>query len=171
MHPRAPAPMLWVMDIRYAGGLKVDALADGFWVCTDQPSASGGEGSAPSPFDLFLASIGTCAGFYALRFCQQRDLDSEGLALTLTPEREPGDKRISSIRIEIALPPSFPEKYRQAIIRAVDQCAVKRYILEPPRFEVTTVEQQEIPSPSLDSVLAAPTTPPAPDFWPTAWPG
>jgi putative redox protein len=131
------------MDIRFPGGLRVDALHEGFRIRTDQPVSHGGGGKVPAPFDLFLASIGTCAGFYALRFCQQRNLETEGLSLSMTPERSPDGKRVARIRIEIAVPPSFPARYRDAIVRAVDQCAVKRHLAEPPQFEVQVVSATE----------------------------
>lgn len=127
------------MEIRFPGNLQVDAVQNGFSIRTDQPVGLGGGGSAPSPFDLFLASIGTCAGFYALRFCQQRNLPTDGLALSLSTERDPSGKRVMKIRIEIALPTGFAEKYREAILRAVDQCTVKRHLVEPPEFEVVAV--------------------------------
>ncbi len=161
------------MDIRFPEGLRVDALHEGFWIRTDQPVGAGGSGAAPSPFDLFLASIGTCAGFYALRFCQQRNLDTEGLTLSLALQRGPEGKHIASIRIEISLPPTFPEKYRDALLRAVDQCAVKRHILEPPTFEVVALRPGEGESCAplrLDSVLSR-VGPGAPDSWPMGWPG
>ena len=125
-----------VMEIRFPGGVQVDALQQGFWIRTDQPVTQGGGGTAPSPFDLFLASIGTCAGFYALRFCQQRNLDTTGLALSMTPERDAAEKRIKLIRIRVTLPPAFPERYREAILRAIDQCSVKRHLAQAPQFEV-----------------------------------
>jgi len=141
--------MVLLMEIRFPGGLRVDALHEGFWIRTDQPVAQGGEGTAPSPFDLFLASIGTCAGFYALRFCQQRNLDTRGLALSVTPERDPAGKLVKRIRIRVALPPAFPERYREAILRAVDQCSVKRHLAEAPQFEVVAAAaSQEEPSPA-----------------------
>jgi ribosomal protein S12 methylthiotransferase accessory factor len=161
------------MDIRFPGGLRVDALHEGFWVRTDQPPAAGGTGAAPSPFDLFLASIGTCAGFYALSFCRQRNLETEGLSLTLSLERRPQSKHIARIRIAITLPPAFPEKYRDALLRAVDQCAVKRHILEPPVFEIVTTRpslESESPDSLLDGVWKGP-EPPAPESWPLGWPG
>lgn len=127
------------MQIEFPGGMRVEALHDGFRIRTDQPGKAGGEGTAPSPFDLFLASIGTCAGFYVLRFFQQRGLDTEGLALTMTPEWNGERKLMTQIRIEITLPPAFPEKYREAVIRAVDQCSVKRHLAEPPGFEVVAM--------------------------------
>ena len=115
-----------MIEISFPGGTAVDARVNGRVVHTDQTEVA--------PFDLFLASIAACAGFYALRFCQQRDIDTAELGVTLTPLR--GDKRLESLRIELRLPPAFPEKYRQAIVRAVDQCAVKKAILDPPRFEI-----------------------------------
>ena len=131
------------MEIEFPGGVRVDALHHGFRIRTDQPAAAGGEGTAPSPFDLFLASIGTCAGFYALRFFQQRGLDTAGLSLSLTTERNPVDRRVSRIRIEVALPDAFPEKYREAVLRAVGQCSVKRHLAQPPEFDVVATTAAE----------------------------
>ena len=124
------------MEISFPGGLAVDAHFDGFCVRTDQPKHSGGENLAPAPFDLFLASLGTCAGFYALRFCQERQLPSEGLRLCLEVERDVEKHRLRRVRLIVHLPPAFPEKYRRAIILAVNQCSVKRTILDPPEFDV-----------------------------------
>jgi putative redox protein len=127
------------MKITFPGGLAVNAAFKGFTVKTDQRAEHGGGGTAPEPFDLFLASLGTCAGLYALRFCEQRGIDTRGLGLTLTTETDLEGKRLALMRLEIELPAGFPEKYSEAIIRSVDQCAVKRQIIEPPRFEVATV--------------------------------
>jgi putative redox protein len=127
------------MKITFPGGLAVNAEFKGFTVTTDQGVDHGGGGTAPEPFDLFLASLGTCAGLFALRFCQQREIATDGLGLTLTTEKDPEWKRLALVRLEIELPEGFPEKYREALIRAVDQCTVKRHIVAPPRFEVVTV--------------------------------
>ncbi|HEX7808889.1 MAG TPA: OsmC family protein [Thermoanaerobaculia bacterium] len=125
------------MTVEFPGGVVVEAKWKGHSVRTDQPVRDGGTDTALSPFDLFFASIATCMGFYALRFCQERDLPTEGLRLTLEPIREDAAKRVTLVRIALQLPDSFPEKYRAAIERAVDQCAVKKHIVEPPRFELT----------------------------------
>ncbi len=127
------------MEITFPGGVAVNAHFDGFCVRTDQPKGNGGENQAPAPFDLFLASLGTCAGFYALRFCQERKLPNEGLKLFLETERDIEKHRLTRIRLLVQLPPGFPEKYRRAIIRAINQCSVKRAILDPPDFDVVTV--------------------------------
>lgn len=145
------------MDICFPGGLRVEALHQGFWIRTDQPVAQGGGGKAPSPFDLFLASIGTCAGFYALRFCQQRGLRTEGLALSLAAERDSERKKVVRVRLEISLPIEFPEKYRQAIVHAVEQCSVKKHLQHPPAFDITVTPPAEAAAspPAVASVAAS----------------
>ena len=127
------------MEIRFPGGLAVEAIHAGLTIRTDQPVAAGGGGNAPSPFDLFLASIGTCAGYYALRFCQERQLSTEGLGLSMDWERSPETKLVARIRISLRLPEGFPEKYRVAILRAADQCSVKKHLAAPPAIEVEVV--------------------------------
>ena len=121
-----------VIEVRFPGGVAVDAAMKGQVVHTDQGP------NEVAPFDLFLASIATCAGFYALRFCQQREIATEGLGVSMEVIR--GEKRIETLRIDLRLPPAFPEKYRDAIVRAIDQCAVKKAIMDPPRIEIAVVE-------------------------------
>jgi putative redox protein len=125
------------LTISFPGGVAVDATYKGHTIRTDQPVDAGGADSAMAPFDLFLASIATCMGFYALRFCQQRSLPTEGLGLTLDPIRDEEGKRVAVVRVSLQLPAGFPEKYRAAIERSVDHCAVKKHILEPPQFELS----------------------------------
>ena len=130
------------VTISFPGGVAVDATYEGHSIHTDQPIDAGGDDSAMSPFDLFFASIATCMGFYALRFCQQRSLPTEGLGLTLDPIRDDEGKRVLVVRVSLELPFGFPEKYRAAIERAVDHCAVKKHILEPPRFELSVLTSE-----------------------------
>ena len=128
-----------MMEITFPGGIQVNAQFNGFEIATDQPEANGGQNSAPSPFDFFLASLGTCAGFFALRFCQQRELSTDGLRLQLTIKRNTETKRLERVEITMHLPKDFPEKYRSAIIRATDQCAVKKALLDTPEIEIITI--------------------------------
>ena len=130
------------MKIEFPGGVRVDALQEGFRIRTDQPVSQGGGGTAPSPFDLFLASIGTCAGFYALQFLRQRGLETDGLSLTLIPERDAEKKLVTRIAIDVTLPGSFPEKYRDAFVRAVGHCSVKRHLAQAPAVEVVTTRAE-----------------------------
>jgi ribosomal protein S12 methylthiotransferase accessory factor len=122
--------------VSFPGGVAVEASMKGHTVRTDQP-APYGAGSAPAPFDVFLASIATCMGFYALRFCQERGIATEGLGMSLETVSDAEKKRLATIRVALTLPPGFPEKYVRAIERAVDQCAVKKHMIEPPAFELT----------------------------------
>ncbi len=123
-------------EVSFPGGAAVEAFAKGHTVRTDQPAPLGAD-SAPSPFDLFVASIATCMGFYALRFCQERGIATQGLGLSLETVRDEAAKRLSTINVALTLPPGFPEKYAGAIRRAVDQCAVKKHMVEPPAFNLT----------------------------------
>ncbi len=124
------------IKVVFGGGVKVDAEYHGHVIRTDQPVRDGGEGTAPSPFDLFLASLATCAGYYALSFCLGRRIPTEGLAVSLVTEKETGAKTIGRMTIRLGLPAGFPEKYREAIVKAVDACAVKAHINNPPAFAV-----------------------------------
>ncbi|MGD9345685.1 MAG: OsmC family protein [Candidatus Aminicenantes bacterium] len=124
------------MKITFPGGKRVDAYYKGFHIETDQPVYQGGEGSAPAPFDLFLVSIGTCSGIYVLSFCQNRNIPTEDLTLTMRSERNSETKRIERIIIDIQLPAGFPEKYTNAVIKSVNGCAVKIHMEHEPVFEV-----------------------------------
>jgi ribosomal protein S12 methylthiotransferase accessory factor len=120
------------LEARFEGGLAVSTTLRGHPVRTDQPLAAGGAGAAPSPFDFFLASLVTCAGYYALQFCRQRGIDTEGLGVAMEVEKDPGSGRLAALVFEIAPPPGLPFKYRDALLRAVDQCAVKKALAAPP---------------------------------------
>ena len=121
-----------MMEISFGDGLRVRAEFDGLSIETDQPVSAGGDGSAAGPYHLFLASLGTCAGFFALRFMRQRGIDPEGARLTLSTENDAKTGLAATVRIDLTLPPGFPEKYRQAIVLAMDQCKVKRQLEQPP---------------------------------------
>jgi ribosomal protein S12 methylthiotransferase accessory factor len=123
------------IETRFPGGVRVDAVVRGFTVATDQPFEVGGFDTAPSPYELFLASLVSCAGFYAVQFCRKRGIPTEGLKLSAVASKEPETKLTDSIRIDVELPNGFPEPYRAAILRAIDQCAVKKALECPPRVE------------------------------------
>lgn len=126
------------MKVTFPHNLRVDAEYQGFTIKTDQPVADGGDGSAPAPFDLFMASLGTCAGIFMLAFMKQRGISTEGAGVTMRSERDPERGMVARVGFELHLPPGFPEKYERAVVRAVEQCSVKRHLHEPPDFDVTT---------------------------------
>lgn len=129
------------MIINFPGGARVDASFGPYTVHTDQPPAGGGTGSAPTPFAVFLSSLGTCAGIYVLGFCKQRGLSTDGIRIVqrAIPSME---KRgmVGKIQLEIQVPPEFPEKYYSALVRSAEQCAVKQHFENPPQFEIFTKE-------------------------------
>lgn len=123
------------MIIDFPGGSRVDAHFSSFTVATDQPPAA----SAPSPFEVFLSSIGTCAGIYVLGFCRQRNLPTEGIHIVERINHSPSTGMVETIGLEIQVPPEFPEKYRPSLIHSAELCAVKKHLEKPPRFDITTV--------------------------------
>jgi putative redox protein len=126
------------MIISFPGGARVDASFDGFTVATDQPPMGGGEGSAPTPFAVFLSSIGTCAGIYVLGFCRQRGLSTDGIQIIERVHRNQTDGMVNTIDLEIQVPSTFPEKYYESLIRSANLCAVKKTLEQPPSFNVYT---------------------------------
>jgi ribosomal protein S12 methylthiotransferase accessory factor len=126
------------MKISFPGNLRVDAAYKGFTIESDQPITAGGDGSAPAPFDLFMVSLGTCAGIFMLAFMKQRHIPTEGSGITMTTAVDPEHGMVGTVGFELHLPPEFPAKYERAVIRAVEQCSVKRHLHQPPDFTVTT---------------------------------
>lgn len=126
------------MLIDFPGGARVDAHFGPYTVMTDQPPMGGGKGEAPTPFALFMASIGTCAGIFVLGFCQQRGLPTEGIHIVQRADKDPQTGLLGTVELEIQVPPTFPEKYYNALIRSAEQCLVKRTLENPPKFNTYT---------------------------------
>ncbi|MCP3901655.1 MAG: osmotically inducible protein C [Desulfobacteraceae bacterium] len=126
------------MEISFPGGKRVDAQYEGFTIQTDQSVKDGGDASAPEPFSLFLASMGTCAGIYVLSFCQQRKIPTDGIKLIQRMEDSADGKMVAKIIIEIILPSDFPSKYKKAVVSAAQLCAVKKHMENPPEFSIIT---------------------------------
>ncbi len=126
------------MEIVFPGGQRVDAVMGNMVISTNQ------DGSAPAPFGLFLASIGTCAGIYVLSFCQHRGLPTDGIRIVQRMHMNPFTRMLDQVDLDIVVPPDFPEKYYAALIRAADQCAVKKHMEQPPTFNVRTRVEVEV---------------------------
>ena len=126
------------IQIHLRDGTRVDAEVDGYTVVTDQPSADGGEGMAPDPFTLFLASIGTCAGFYVGAYCRARGIPTDGIDIHQHVEKDAGGK-LTHIDIRITLPADFPAEQSEGVLRAAGSCKVKKTLAAPPPIEITWV--------------------------------
>ena len=144
-----------VAKITFPGGRRVDAQLGGRFIPTDQPFSAGGQGTAPEPFALFAASIGTCAGFYVLAFCQSRGLPATGIVLRERLRYE--DTTLAAVELDIELPDDFPERYREAVVRAADTCKVKKAIEARPRFVVRAVSASRQVS-AMPAPFASPRT-------------
>jgi len=127
------------IEVYFEEGAKVNARLGNHVVKTDQKVHGGGEDSAPAPFDYFLASLATCAGIYVKVFCDKRGIASSEIRIIQKHRNDPQTRKLTGIDLEIVLPDGFPEKYREAVIKAADQCAVKRLLKDPPAIEVRTV--------------------------------
>ena len=127
------------MKITFPGGKKMNAELDGFIHKTDQALISGGDESAPEPFSVFLSSIGTCTGIYVLRFCQERNIDTAGMEIIQSMDCNSLSGMIDEIKLNIILPEDFPNKYKKAVIKVANLCAVKKHMENPPQFIITTI--------------------------------
>lgn len=124
------------MKIYYPGGRRINAEYKGHTIKTDQSLRSGGDGLHPNPFDLFKASLGTCIGYYVMRFCLEREIPLEWVHLELDFQE---DDHIESVGIQIVLDPQFPEKYLKAVIKATESCKVKKQLVHPPTYQIEAV--------------------------------
>ena len=125
-------------NITFDGNKKISAHFRDFIVHTDQPEKDGGENTAASPSEIFLASIGTCAGFYVASFCQSRSISTDNINIVQTNFRNDATHMVEKITLDINLPPDFPEKYKAAVIKAADTCTVKKHLQTPPEIQVNT---------------------------------
>lgn len=128
--------------VTFPGGKRVDAEVGEQTIRTDQSRAHGGDGSAAEPFDLFLASLATCAGLYVLIFCQKRDIPTDQLSLVQDHVFEDG--RLLGVRLSVVVPSDFPAKYLDAVRAAAASCRVKKTLSDPPDVEVVVVRAEPV---------------------------
>ncbi len=125
-------------EVTFKGKKQVLAHMGEHTILTDQPAYGGGNNEGPAPFSLFLASIGTCAGIYVKAFCDQRGIPTDKVKIVQKHKFNELTHMIDDLQLEIQLPADFPEKYRDAVVKAADQCAVKKHLHHPPSMSVTT---------------------------------
>jgi len=125
------------IEIKILDGVKLEAKLADHTINSDQPKDGGGEGTAPNPFEYFVASIGLCVGHYINIFCKQREIPTENIKITEKTSRNNEGKMIFSI--EVKLPSDFPEKYKDTVLKAAESCAVKKAIQSQPVFELKLV--------------------------------
>jgi putative redox protein len=126
------------ITVGFPGGARVNANLRSFKIETDQPVKYGGDDAAPAPFELFLTSLATCAGYYVLIFCEKRNIPMDDIQLIQKMEWDKKTKMLSKISMEIKLPHDFPEQYSSAVVRAAESCSIKKHLEKPPSFEIFT---------------------------------
>lgn len=122
------------VTVRFPSRKCLDAAESDHVIPTDQGPQHGGGGTGPEPFELFLASLATCAGLYVLVFCQTRGIPTD--QLKLVQEQVMEDGKLRRVLLRVLLPPAFPEKYVDAVRAAAKGCRVTKTLLEPPEVEV-----------------------------------
>ncbi|WP_459660178.1 protein involved in RimO-mediated beta-methylthiolation of ribosomal protein S12 YcaO [Acinetobacter calcoaceticus] len=144
------------IKVNYLDNLRQEAKFDDFTVIADQPIRYKGDGSAPGPFDYFLASSALCAAYFVKVYCAARDIPTDNIRLSQNNIVDPENRYKQTFKIQIELPADISEKDRQGILRSIDRCTVKKVIQTGPEFIIEEVESidadaQALLLPSLTS--------------------
>ena len=128
------------INVNFLDNLRLEAKFDDFTVIADQPIRYKGDGSAPSPFDYFLASSALCAAYFVKVYCAARDIPTEGIRLSQNNIVDPENRYNQIFQIQVELPESISEKDKTGILRSIERCTVKKVVQEGPEFAIETVE-------------------------------
>lgn len=144
------------IKVNFLDNLRLEAKFDDFTVVADQPIRYKGDGSAPGPFDYFLASSALCAAYFVKLYCQTRDIPTDNIRLSQNNIVDPENRYNQIFKIQVELPADISEKDRQGILRSIDRCTVKKVVQTGPEFVIEEVENldadaQALLMPSLDA--------------------
>ena len=128
------------IKVNFLDNLRLEAKFDDFTVTADQPIRYKGDGSAPSPFDYFLASSALCAAYFIKVYCKARDISTENIRLSQNNIVDPEDRYNQIFQIQVELPEDISDKDREGILRSIDRCTVKKVVQTGPEFKIETVE-------------------------------
>ena len=123
--------------INYSGGVQFEVDARGHKVLCDQPLGNGGADAGMSPPEFLLASLGTCAAFYAAEYLRTRSLAADGLKVRISAEKAAGPARLSAFRIEMEVPGLADEKHQRGVLRAAKSCLIHNTLMQPPSIDMT----------------------------------
>ena len=137
------------IKVNFLDNLRLEAKFDDFTVVADQPIRYKGEGSAPGPFDYFLASSALCAAYFVKLYCQARDIPTENIRLSQNNIVDPEDRYKQIFKIQVELPADMSDKDRQGILRSIDRCTVKRVVQTGPEFVIDIVENLDADAQAL----------------------
>src|SRR5699024_10881577 len=137
------------IKVNYLDNLRQEAKFDDFTVIADQPIRYKGDGSAPGPFDYFLASSALCAAYFVKLYCQARDIPTENIHLSQNNIVDPENRYKQMFKIQVELPEDISDKDRQGILRSVERCAVKRVVQNNPDFVIEAVDNLDADAQAL----------------------
>ncbi len=128
------------IKVNFLDNLRLEAKFDDFTVIADQPIRYKGDGSAPSPFDYFLASSALCAAYFVKVYCNSREISTDGIRISQNNIIDPEDRYNQIFKIQVELPESISDKDRQGILRSIERCTVKRVVQTGPEFQIDPVD-------------------------------
>jgi ribosomal protein S12 methylthiotransferase accessory factor len=128
------------IKVNFLDKLRLEAKFDDFTVLPDQPIRYKGDGSAPGPFDYFLASSALCAAYFVKLYCETRGISTEHIRLSQNNIVDPDNRYLQTIKIQVELPADMSDKDRQGILRSIDRCTVKKAVQAGPVFVVEAVD-------------------------------
>ncbi len=128
------------IKVNFLENLRLEAKFDDFTVVTDQPIRYKGDGSAPGPFDYFLASSALCAAYFVRVYCLSRKIPTENIRLSQNNIVDPENRYNQIFQIQVELPESISDKDRQGILRSIDRCTVKKVVQTGPKFKIESVD-------------------------------
>lgn len=137
------------IKVNFLDNLRLEAKFDDFTVVADQPIRYKGDGSAPGPFDYFLASSALCAAYFVKLYCQARDIPTENIRLSQNNIVDPEDRYKQVFKIQVELPSDISDKDRQGILRSIDRCTVKRVVQTGPEFVIDIVDNLDADAQAL----------------------
>ena len=137
------------IKVNFLDNLRLEAKFDDFTVVADQPIRYKGDGSAPGPFDFFLASSALCAAFFVKLYCQARDIPTENIRLSQNNIVDPENRYKQMFKIQVELPEDISDKDRQGILRSVERCTVKRVVQNNPDFVIEAVDNLDADAQAL----------------------
>ena len=128
------------IKVNYLDNLRLESKFDDFTVISDQPIRYKGDGSAPGPFDYFLASSAMCAAYFVKVYCNARNIPTENIRLSQNNIVDPENRYKQIFKIQVELPEDISEKDREGILRSIDRCTVKKVVQTGPEFQIEVVE-------------------------------
>ncbi|ALZ84960.1 protein involved in RimO-mediated beta-methylthiolation of ribosomal protein S12 YcaO [Pseudomonas oryzihabitans] len=137
------------IKVNFLDNLRLEAKFDDFSVIADQPIRYKGDGSAPGPFDYFLASSALCAAYFVKLYCQTRDISTDNIRLAQSNIVDPENRYKQTFKIQVELPADLSDKDRQGILRSIDRCTVKKAVQAGPDFIIEAVESLDADAQAL----------------------